>query len=59
MLTLTRKPNERIILELPDGRKIVVEPRDIRRNQVAIGIDAPQDVIIYREELSDENQSDK
>jgi carbon storage regulator len=48
MLVLTRKLNESIIL---DGniRVMVVE---IRKNQVRLGIEAPRDVKILRDELS-------
>jgi len=47
MLTLTRKQNEAIMIG--DDIKIVV--KEIRRNQVRIGIVAPDDVKIHREEI--------
>lgn len=47
MLTLTRKVGESI--RIGDNIEIVV--KEIRRNQVRIGIIAPRDVPIYREEV--------
>ena len=47
MLTLTRKVGESI--RIGDNIEIVV--KEIRRNQVRIGIVAPRDVAIYREEV--------
>lgn len=49
MLTLTRKPGESILI----GDDIEVIVKDIRRNQVRIGIVAPRDVPIFREEVVD------
>ncbi len=47
MLTLTRKVGESI--RIGDDIEIVV--KEIRRNQVRIGIVAPRDVAIFREEV--------
>ena len=47
MLTLTRKVGETI--RIGDDIEIVV--KEIRRNQVRIGIVAPREVPIYREEV--------
>ena len=47
MLTLTRKVGERIQI----GDDIIIEVREIRRNQVRIGVVAPRDIPIQREEL--------
>lgn len=49
MLTLTRKVGESI--RIGDDIEIVV--KEIRRNQVRIGIVAPREVPIYREEVYD------
>jgi len=50
MLTLTRKPEESIIIG--EGKdRIEVTVKEIRRNQVRIGIQAPENVKIYRKEL--------
>ncbi len=55
MLTLTRKVGESI--RIGDDIEIVV--KEIRRNQVRIGIVAPRSVPIYREEVYDTIQSDE
>jgi carbon storage regulator len=47
MLVLSRKINEKIVI---DGN-IVVTVVKIDRNQVRIGIEAPGDVRIFREEI--------
>jgi carbon storage regulator len=47
MLVLSRKPNESIII----GDNIRVTVASIRGRCVRIGIEAPEDVGIYREEL--------
>jgi carbon storage regulator len=57
MLTLTRKVGESIRI----GDEIEIIVKEIRRNQVRIGIVAPREIAIYREELYDEinNKSDE
>ena len=47
MLILTRKPAERILI----GDGIVIEIREVRGNQVSIGIEAPPEVKVLRGEL--------
>jgi carbon storage regulator len=47
MLTLTRKVGESIRI----GDEVEIIVKEIRRNQVRIGIIAPRDVPIYREEV--------
>jgi len=47
MLVLSRKLGEKIII----GNDIVVTVVKIDRNQVRIGIEAPHDVPVYREEI--------
>ena len=47
MLILTRKIGESLII----GDDIVVTTLDIKGNQVRLGIDAPEDVTVYREEV--------
>ena len=50
MLTLTRKPEETIVIgEGPE--RIEVTVREIRRNQVRLGIMAPDNIRIFRKEL--------
>lgn len=55
MLTLTRKVGESI--RIGDDIEIVV--KEIRRNQVRIGIVAPREVPIYREEVYESMQTDE
>lgn len=47
MLVLSRKPQETIIV---DGR-ISITVVEVRGNQVRLGIQAPKDVIVQRQEL--------
>jgi carbon storage regulator len=47
MLVLSRKVGERVVLE--DG--IIVEVLDVKGRQIRLGIAAPADVTIWREEL--------
>ena len=52
MLVLSRRLNERIEIETPEGRKITVVVVDLdRRGKVRIGIQADRDVAIFRQEL--------
>ncbi len=52
MLVLTRKEGESIVLDTPQGKItiVVVEARD-HHGAARIGIDAPRDVPIWREEI--------
>jgi carbon storage regulator len=56
MLVLSRKLGEKIILDTPTG-DIVLCITGIAGNTVRVGIEAPQDVHIFREELLNDNQS--
>ncbi len=47
MLILTRKIRESLMI----GDKVTVTVLNVRGNQVRIGIDAPRDVSVYREEI--------
>jgi carbon storage regulator len=49
MLVLTRKLNEKILI----GDRIRLTVLSVRGGQVRIGIEAPEDVAIFREELSE------
>ncbi|MFO0959052.1 MAG: carbon storage regulator CsrA [Isosphaeraceae bacterium] len=48
MLVLSRKLGERIII----GDNIVVTVVKIDRNQIRVGIEAPAEVGVYREEIA-------
>ncbi len=48
MLVLSRKLGEKIVI----GDNIVVTVVKIDRNQIRIGIEAPHDVAVYREEIA-------
>jgi carbon storage regulator len=57
MLILSRKPNEKIMI----GDDISVTVIEIRGDQVRVGVDAPKQVKVYRQEVFDlvraENQA--
>ena len=50
MLTLTRKPEETIIIG-EGSEQIEITVKEIRRNQVRLGLPAPDNMRIYRKEL--------
>jgi len=47
MLVLTRRPGESIVV----GQNIIITVIEIKGGQVRIGIDAPRDVQVHREEI--------
>lgn len=47
MLVLSRRPGESIVI----GNQVVVTIVEVRGDQVRIGIDAPRDVQVHREEV--------
>lgn len=49
MLVLSRKKTERIVI----GDNITIEIVDIRNDNVRLGIHAPRDVSIHRQEIYD------
>lgn len=50
MLILTRRIGERIVIS--DGQyQIVLTILGIRMNQIKIGIEAPKDIAVHREEI--------
>ena len=48
MLVLSRKLGERIVI----NNEIILTVVKVDRNQVRLGIDAPADVPVYREEIA-------
>lgn len=55
MLILTRRPNETICI----GNDIKVHVLGINGQQVRIGVDAPKDVCVDREEIRERREADK
>lgn len=47
MLVLTRKSGESLII----GENIVITVVEVRGGQVKIGVEAPQEIYVYRKEL--------
>jgi carbon storage regulator len=54
MLILSRRVNEKIII----GDDIVVSVVEVRGDQVKLGIEAPRNVKVYREEVFDAIQDE-
>ncbi|MDX2503668.1 MAG: carbon storage regulator CsrA [Gammaproteobacteria bacterium] len=55
MLILTRKPNE----SLQIGENVTITILSVNGNQIKIGIDAPKDVGVHREEVYEKILSTK
>ncbi len=55
MLILTRRPGERLCI----GENIVVTILAVKGTQVRIGIAAPRDIAIDREEIYERKQADR
>ena len=51
MLVLSRKVGEKLFITTPEGHRIEVTVSKIENGAVALGIDAPRDYGIFREEL--------
>lgn len=47
MLTITRRPGERIMI----GDDVVIEIVEVSGTTVRVGITAPRELVVYREEL--------
>ena len=55
MLVLSRKLGEKIII----GKDIIITVIDINRSKIRIGIEAPNQVPVYREELLENDDHKK
>jgi carbon storage regulator len=53
MLVLSRKLGEKIVI----GDNIVVTVVKIDRNQIRIGIEAPSEILVYREEIAPQHST--
>ena len=51
MLVLTRKPQEKFFIQLPNGDQIEVVVLSIHAGKARLGIDCPREYKIWREEL--------
>lgn len=54
MLILTRRAGETLMI----GENVSIKVLGVKGNQVRIGIDAPKDVAVHREEIFDRIQDD-
>ncbi len=51
MLVLKRREGESLIIKTPDGQEIIVMLTQYRGELTNVGIEAPDDYVIIREEL--------
>lgn len=50
-MVLSRKLGERVVIRLPDGGLVVVKVLERDRGRVSLGVEAPHDCAINREEV--------
>jgi carbon storage regulator len=55
MLILTRRVGETLVI----GDDVVVNVLGVKGNQVRIGVEAPKDVAVHREEIYERIQAEK
>ena len=51
MLCISRKVTESVIITAPDGTKMVVKILSRRGDKIRLGITAPRDYAVHREEV--------
>lgn len=59
MLIVTRRTDESVIIEAPDGSEIVITPCKCRTGRVKLGIVAPQEYVIRRDNMIQELQNEE
>jgi carbon storage regulator CsrA len=57
MLVLARRPDEKLTIYTPDGDYIQILVTEARQGLVRLGIEAPPDYMVLREELVDTEES--
>jgi carbon storage regulator len=55
MLILTRRVGERVVI----GEEISITVLRIKGNQVRLGVNAPKNIAVQREEISDQAKSER
>lgn len=50
MLILNRRKGERLIIEYPNGEKVIIEAINVKTSSVMLGADAPEHITLLREE---------
>jgi len=50
MLILTRIKGERLVIEYPNGEKVIIEVVKVKKSSVDIGTDAPEHILVLRKE---------
>lgn len=59
MLVLSRKQDEFLVITAPDGMEIRIVVVRIGQDKVRLGISAPREVIIDRQQIHERKQRDK
>lgn len=59
MLTLNRRKGERLIIEYPNGGKVIIEAAKVKTSSVNLGIVASKEVAILRGEVLERKDDEK
>lgn len=57
MLSLSRRSDEYITITIPDDQEIIIKVVSTEHGKVKLGFDAPEDFLILRNELQDQNSN--